>query len=247
MGRIHAVRSAFRRGRSQAMPIAGRRRRGPGPRARVWLGWLAAVAGVAIVAFLVGRAGSEVEIASPTPSPSAAPLSITFGTALDKVTGEAIQPTDRFRADERISYSVRLATALGVDHVFVEIVRLDSPKGTVVQAPSRQGIVATSRIVAFTFARPTTTLLEKWGPGDYEMRIALPNATVPFATGRFTLVETPVASCTAGHGDRSCARSPIPIPPASELVPPAWRLRGCPDQLSATQPNCTGPHMSILT
>ena len=29
--------------RSQAMPTAGRRRGGPGPRARTWLGWLAAV------------------------------------------------------------------------------------------------------------------------------------------------------------------------------------------------------------
>ena len=146
------------------------------------------------MAFLVGRAGSEVAIASPTPSPSAAPLSIIFGTALDKVTGEATQRTDRFRADQRISYSVQLATAAGVDHILVEIVRLDSPKGTVVQPPSRQGIVATSRIIAFTFGRPTSTLLDKWGPGEYEMRIALPNATVPFATGRFTLVETPVAS-----------------------------------------------------
>jgi hypothetical protein len=192
---MRAARSAFRRGGgSQAMPTAGRLRRGPGPRARTWLGWLAAVVGVAIVAFLVGRAGSEVAIASPTPSPSAAPLSITFGAALDKVTGEATQLTDRFRADERISYSVHLATAAGVDHILVEIVRLDSPKGTVVQPPSRQGIVATSRIIAFTFGRPTSTLLDKWGPGEYEMRIALPNGTVPFATGRFTLVETPVAS-----------------------------------------------------
>jgi len=195
MNRIHAARSVFRRGRrSQAMPTAGRRRRGPGPRARTWLGWLAAVAGVAVVAFLVGRAGSEVEIASPTASPSAAPLSITFGTALDKATGEAIQLTDRFRAGDRIAYSVQLATAPGVDHILVEIVRLDSPNGTVVQPPSRQGIVATSRIIAFTFARPTTTLLDKWGAGTYEMRIALPNAIAPFATGRFTLVETPVAS-----------------------------------------------------
>jgi hypothetical protein len=192
MDRIHAVRSAFRRGRSQAMPIAGRRRRGPGPRARTWLGWLAAIVGVAVVAFLVGRAGSEVEIASPTPSPSTAPLTIVYGTALDPVTGEAIQPTDRFRAGDPFAYSVRLRAAAGTDRILVEIIRLEGQTETVVQAPSKQGIVATSPLVAFKVS--TSRLLDAWGPGSYAMRMFLPGATEPFATGRFTLVETPTAS-----------------------------------------------------
>ncbi len=44
------------------------------------------------------------------------------------------------------------------------------------------------------FQVQATTLLSAWGPGDYVMRIFLPEATTPFATGRFTLVETPAAS-----------------------------------------------------
>ena len=147
-----------------------------------------------MVAFIVGRAGPEAGLASPSPSPTAAPLSVAFGTALDTVTGQATNLTSRFRAGDRIAYSVQLATAPGVDSILVEVVRLDSPNGTVVQRPSKQGISATSRIVAFTFTAPTAELLNKWGPGDYEMRISFPSATTPFAKGRFTLVETPTAS-----------------------------------------------------
>ena len=180
--------------RLQARPMAAEGRPGPGPRARIWLGWAAAAAGVAVVAFFVGRPGSEIGVASPTPSPSAAPVSVAFGTALDSVTGEATQLTDRFRAGDPIAYSVRLAAAAGVDQILVEIVRLDSPDGTVVQRPSTQGIVASSSVIAFRFAVPTSDLLVAWGPGDYEMRIYLPDASRPFATGRFTLVETPAAS-----------------------------------------------------
>ena len=180
--------------RVQARPLteAGRPRRSP--RSSTLLGWVAAAAAVALVAFIVGRAGPEAGLASPRPSPTPAPLSVTFGTALDAASGEATHLTDRFRAGDRIAYSVRLATAPGVDSILVEIVRLDSPNGTMVQRPSKQGISATSRIMAFTFAAPTAELLSKWGPGEYEMRISYPSATTPFAKGRFTLVETPTAS-----------------------------------------------------
>jgi hypothetical protein len=89
---------------------------------------------------------------------------------------------------------VRLPAAPGVDSILVEIARHDAGGETVVQEPSRQGIVATSRIVAFTFAVSTGELLTTWGPGDYTMRIYLPGAAAPLATGAFTLVETPTAS-----------------------------------------------------
>lgn len=193
MSRMRGARFGFGGGRHrQAAPMVGGRRRGPGPQQRTWLGWAAAAIGVAVVAFLVGRAGSEVEISSPTPSPSAAPLSIRFGTALDPVTGEAIQPADRFRAGDQVAYSVRLPAAPGVDKVLVEIIRLEGDTGTIVQAPSKQGIVATSPLVAFEV--PAANLLDAWGPGSYAMRMYLSGATDPFATGRFTLVESPVAS-----------------------------------------------------
>ncbi len=145
------------------------------------------------MAFLVGRAGSDARLPSPTPSPSArAPLQIRFGTALDSAGGEAINPTSRVRADDRIAYSVQLAAAPGVDAILVEIVRIED--GTVVQRSSTQGIVASATLVSFRFAVPTSQLLDAWGAGTYEMRIFLAGAADPVAAGRFTLVETPVAS-----------------------------------------------------
>ena len=174
------------------MSVAGRPR--TSPRTSRWLGWLAAAGAVAVVAFFVGRAGSEVAIASPTPSPSPGLRPVAFGTALDPVSGEATNLTNRFRAGDPISYSVMLPDPPGVDSILVEIVRSDSSGKTVVQPPSRQGIVGTSRVIAFTFATPTSKLLTDWGPGDYEMRVYFPGATSAFATGRFTLLETPAAS-----------------------------------------------------
>jgi hypothetical protein len=165
-----------------------------GPRAGTWLGWGAALAAVLVVAFIVGRAGPEAGLSSPTPSPTPAPMTIAFGTALDAASGEAINPTERFRAGDPIAYSVGLAAPPGVDSILVEIVRLEGDAETVVQRPSRQGIVASSSLIAFKFAVPTSDLLTAWGPGDYAMRIYLPNAAAPFATGRFTLVASLTAS-----------------------------------------------------
>lgn len=194
--RMGGSRFGLRRSRpSQARPMAADRRQGPGPRARTWLGWAAAALAVLVVAFLVGRAGSEAGLSSPTPSPSAPdPLPITFGTALDPASGDAVNLTDRFRAGDPIAYSVRLAAAPGVDTILVEIVRVEADGETAVQQPATQGIVASSSLIGFTFAVPTSDLLEAWGPGIYAMRIYLPGEVDPIAAGRFTLVETPVAS-----------------------------------------------------
>ena len=159
---------------------------------RGWLAWLAAAGGIAVVAFLVGRAGSEVDLASPTPSPSQPPLTIVFGTALDPVSGEAVQYTERFRSGDEFAYSVRLTTAAGVDGILVEITRVEGESRTVVQRPSRQGVLATSSVIAFKVT--AAKLLKAWGEGDYTMAMYLSGAARPFATGRFTLVETPAAS-----------------------------------------------------
>lgn len=174
--------------------MAAERRGGPGPRARTWLGWAAAAIGVAVVAFVIGRAGSEAGLPSPAASQTAvALLSIKFGAALDPASGEAIQPTDRFREEDPFVYSVRMATPPGVDTILVEIIRLnDDATETVAQPPSEQGIVPTSTV--FAFEVEASTLLEAWGPGTYAMRIYLPGEPDPFAAGRFTLVETPAAS-----------------------------------------------------
>lgn len=181
---------------SQARPMATERRRGPGPRAQTWLGWAAAALGVGVVAFLIGRAGSEAGLPTPSPSPSGAgPLEITYGSALDPVNGEADHATDRFRDGDPFAYSVRMAAALGVDTIEVEIIRLNADGTETVAQPrskGEQGVVATSPV--FAFEVQAGTLLDAWGPGTYAMRIYLPGASDPFAAGRFTLVETPVAS-----------------------------------------------------
>ena len=192
---VSGSRFGRRRGRpSQARPMAAERRGGPGPGARTWLGWAAAALGVVVVAFFIGRAGSEAGLASLDPSPSASsPLPITFGAALDPVSGEAIQPTDRFREEDPFAYSVRMPAPPGVDTILVEIIRLnDDATETVAQPPSEQGIVPSSAV--FAFEVEASTLLEAWGPGMYAMRIYLPGGSDPFAAGRFILVETPVAS-----------------------------------------------------
>ena len=146
------------------------------------------------MAFFIGRAGSEAGLPSPNPSPNASsPLPITFGAVLDPVSGEAIQPTDRFREEDPFAYSVRMPAPPGVGTILVEIIRLnDDATETVAQPPSEQGIVPTSAV--FAFEVEASTLLEAWGPGTYAMRIYLPGGLDPFAAGRFTLVETPVAS-----------------------------------------------------
>jgi hypothetical protein len=193
--RIGGSRFRLRRGPpSQARPVASGRRRGPGLDARTWLGWAAAVLSVGLVAFFVGRAGSEPGLPSPTPSPSvASPLPIKYGTALDPVSGEATQPTDRFREGDPFTYSVRMPAAPGLDTILVEIIRLNEDgTETVAQRPSEQKIVATSPVFAFKVR--ASDLLQAWGPGAYAMRIYLTGAADPLAAGRFTLVETPAAS-----------------------------------------------------
>jgi hypothetical protein len=86
-----------------------------------------------------------------------------------------------------------MPAAPGVETILVEIIRLNEDGSeTVAQRPSEQKIVGTSPVFAFEVR--TTDLLHAWGPGAYAMRIYLTGATDPFAAGRFTLVETPVAS-----------------------------------------------------
>jgi hypothetical protein len=86
-----------------------------------------------------------------------------------------------------------MPAAPGVDTILVEIIRLNEDGSeTVAQRPSEQKIVATSAV--FAFAVSTTDLLRAWGPGAYAMRIYRGGAAEPFAAGRFTLIETPVAS-----------------------------------------------------
>ncbi len=184
--RIHPDR------RRQARPMAMPRSSAPPRGARVWLGWLAATSGVLIIAFIAGRAGSDVELPSPTPVPSAAsPAVIVFGAALDESTGIAVRHTSIFRTGDPLAYSVSLPAAAGVSSMLLEVVRVEAGGFTTAQAPRRVGIDATSRVISFSvFA---SDLLAAWGPGDYEMRMYLGEGPDPSAVGRFTLAEAPAS------------------------------------------------------
>lgn len=187
--RLRLPRLAFRPGRRrQARPMASPRSAGPPPGARAWLGWVAAAGGVVVVAFIAGRAGTEVGLPSATASPaSSGPLAIIFGATLDPDSGEALNPTDTFRAGDPFAYSVRLPSAAAIDSMLLEVVRLEAAGEVTAQAPREVGIDATSQVISFSIL--VSDLLEAWGPGDYEMRMYLGSGTVPTAVGRFTLVE----------------------------------------------------------
>ena len=176
--------------RRQARPMALPRSSAPPPRTRLWLGWLAAGAGVLAIAFIAGRAGSEVDLPSPTPSPSdVVPVTIVFGAALDDLSGEAVSLTSIFGAGDPFAYSARLQAAAGVDSMLLEVVRLEGGGEATAQTPREVGIDPTSRIIAFSVL--ASDLIAAWGPGDYEMRMYLAPGTVPTAVGRFTLGVAP--------------------------------------------------------
>jgi hypothetical protein len=145
-----------------------------------------------IIAFIAGRAGSDVELPSPTPVPSPdAPVVIVFGAALDEVSGVAVSPTTIFRAGDPLAYSASLPAAAGVSSMLLEVVRMEAGGFTTVQAPRQVDIDATSRVISFSVV--ASDLLAAWGPGDYEMRMFLGTRSDPSAVGRFTLAEAPAS------------------------------------------------------
>ncbi|MDQ2933840.1 MAG: hypothetical protein M3R49_02470 [Chloroflexota bacterium] len=157
----------------------------PGPRARILLGWAAAAALVALIAFVVGRPSKDA--GTPEPSPSGATtVPVVFGTALDAGSGEATQPTDRFAAGDLFAYSVRLAAPVGRDAVQVEVLHVDGDTLTVVQAAAAQAVSAESRVIAFSV--PADALLKAFGEGEFVMRIYRDPGQAPVAEGRFRLI-----------------------------------------------------------
>jgi hypothetical protein len=182
------MRNRWRRitGRRMARPLHGAQTR-LGPRARILVGWVAAAAVVAVIAFIVGLPSNDAGTPQPTPSSSGAPaLSIVFGTALDPASGEAVQPTGRFAAGDLFAYSVRLAGPIGREAVQVEVLRVDGDTLTVVQPPAAQSVSAESRVIAFSV--PTDALLKAFGQGEFVMRIYRDGGHGPVAEGRFHLI-----------------------------------------------------------
>jgi hypothetical protein len=180
------MRNRWRRitGRRMARPLSGGPA-GPGPRVRVLLGWAAAAALVALIAFVVGRPSRDAGTPELSPS-AAATLPIVFGTALDAGSGEATEVTERFAAGDLFAYSVRLADPVGRDAVKVEVLRVDGDTLTVVQAPAAQAVSADSRVIAFSV--PADALLSAFGEGEFLMRIYRDAGQTPVAEGHFRLI-----------------------------------------------------------
>jgi hypothetical protein len=189
------MRQRFRslRGRSMA------RRRGEDGRLQLtpqqlqWIGWIAAavlIAGIALVVGVLGGNGDGTAVdPGATPSASAGPAAITFGTALDPVTGtvSADATTSTFAAGQTFAYSLDPATTLPAA-IYVEVARTAGGPTEVVQRAAEDGEQALAEgasVIAFTVA--VERLLEVFGAGTYEMTIYLDPTESPIGAGTFTL------------------------------------------------------------
>lgn len=169
------------------------------PKARPFVGWVAAaviIVGVAVVVGLLGgNADGTAVVPTATPSPSAAQAAeeIRFGTALDPATQEvaADAETDRFLESDMFAYSFR-PTEAPPTTVWVEVRRNADGSGEAVQPPAPHGLAEDAMVVAFQV--PAANLFADFGPGEYQMRITLEEDGAPVATGSFELVTDPVPS-----------------------------------------------------
>jgi len=161
------------------------------PRARRIGGWVVAAALVLGIAIVVGILGEPDDGSGTAPSPSTttpAPLpAISFGTALDAISGEVAAEalTDRFVDGDLFVYSV---TPSGVipPAVYVEVQRTGGGPAGVVQEPIEAQTLPNPSLIAFRV--PATDLLAVFGPGEYHMLIYADPAGEPIAEGRFVLV-----------------------------------------------------------
>ncbi len=150
------------------------------------LGWVAVVGLVVAVAFIVGRPGRDAGTAAATGSPAPTTLPVVFGTAIDHDSGEATQRTAHFRPGEPFAYSVRLATDVGQQTVYVEVLRATAEGLLQVQAPRAQKTLAERPVIAYLVT--TDGLIQAFGPGDFVLRIYLDPEAAPIAAGSFTVV-----------------------------------------------------------
>jgi hypothetical protein len=167
------------------------------PRARGLAGWLAAlllVLAVAAAARILGGDADGSGVADHASPSATAPLTITFGTALDE---RRLVPDDaratRFARGDTFAYSVNDADPASA--IYVEVRRVGGGPIETVQAPVDEQLIpgAPARI---GFTVPAAALLDVFGGGTFEMLIFLDPAGEPIAVGRFELIET-VASASA--------------------------------------------------
>ena len=169
-----------------------------------WIGWVAAVvliAGIALVVRVLGGNGDGTAVdPESTPSASAGPAAIAFGTALDPATGmvAADAATSTFVAGQTFAYSLDPAASLPAA-IYVEVVRTAGGPEEVVQpaAPDgEQAIAGGSTTIAFDVG--VDALFSVFGAGTYEMTIYLDPTEPPIGAGTFTLSagETPSGSAS---------------------------------------------------
>lgn len=195
------------RGRSMARRPGDERRRSLTPSQRRLAGWAAALAlvvGIAVVVGILGGNGDGAAVAPDASGASAGPsiAEITFGTAIDPVTGEVATTSRvaRFEADDAFAYSLRPRDQLP-PVIYVEVERTAGGPTEVVQAipDGDQGLPDNAEVIAFTV--PAIDLLAAFGPGTYEMRIHLDAEGEPVAAGTFELVDpAPPASSSPSAG-----------------------------------------------
>lgn len=174
-----------------------------GPRERRLLGWIVAIVlviGIAIVVGILGGNGDGAPVdpgQSPSPSAGSA-LQITFGTALDRSTGQVAETarTDRFAAGDTFAYSVEPMASLP-SSIFVEVTRTAGGPPEIVQGPEspsgwEQPIASGAPTIAFS--PPAEYLIDAFGPGEYRMRIFIDPEGAPIAEGSFTLLGATLSS-----------------------------------------------------
>jgi hypothetical protein len=169
------------------------------PRARRIGGWIAAallIGGIALAFRILGGNGDGTVVdSSPSGSAGSPTPAITFGTALDPVTGEvaADARTDRFTEGDTFVYSVSPSGA-PPDAVYVEVRRTDGGVVEIAQEPVDAQPLPNPEVIAFSV--PVADLLAVFGSGTYLMLIYADPASDPLAEGTFELI-APLVSPSA--------------------------------------------------
>ena len=124
---------------------------------------------------------------TPAPTPTPLPGTLAFGTALDANTGEITEPTTTFGPGQAFAYSITMPEPLGVDRVFVEVVRVEADgTETLIQERSGGQPVDASSAVAW-FSVDADSLISGFGVGNFIMRVYAPQDQL-IAEGPFELV-----------------------------------------------------------
>jgi hypothetical protein len=163
------------------------------PRARLVVGWIAALLIIGAIALFVRLLGGNADGSAVLSSPSAtagagAPATIRFGTALDPATGEvaAGAETDRFVETDAFAYSFRPADPPPTT-VWVEVRRAADGSGEEVQPPLPHRLADDALVIAFQ-VEAAALFRDFLEPGPYQMRIYLVEGEPAAAVGSFELV-----------------------------------------------------------